>query len=322
MAGSALDDLSELRIISLAQQGDSSAFEWLYNRYKRRIYFLCNRMVNDRDAAEDLTQETFMQVYRRLNTFRGDSAFGTWLHRIAVNIVLMSVRRGRSRVSEISFEQGSDHSYEEAPFEKFMAVRDHRLSAALDRVTIERAMTCLPPGYAIVFLMHDVQGYQHNEIADVLNCSVGNTKSQLHKARLKLRRCICGQLQGRGSNSSLRHQERKNAASRRVLLLGSDLELLRRRCRVLRKNKLQAMSANVASNLQQILATHRCDLVLVCERLGLRQSRQIARSLMKKLSSTPFILLAELKHGADLTNPHSIVELVQRHFDWSGTVAA
>src|SRR5215472_12652315 len=246
MAGSALDDLSELRIISLAQQGDSNAFEWLYNHYKRRIYFLCNRMVNDRDAAEDLTQETFMQVYRRLNTFRGDSAFGTWLHRIAVNIVLMSLRRERSRVSELSFEQGSDHSYEEAPFEKFMAVRDSRLSATLDRVTIERAMKCLPPGYAIVFLMHDVEGYQHNEIADVLDCSIGNTKSQLHKARMKLRRSIRGQLQARESNYSPRDQERKTAGGRRVLLLGNDLELLRKRLRVLRKNKLQAISANAA----------------------------------------------------------------------------
>jgi RNA polymerase sigma-70 factor (ECF subfamily) len=141
-------------------------------------------MVGDAAEAEDLTQEAFLQLHRKIATFRGDSAFSTWLHRLAINIVLMHLRkRGVSLVS-------MDEDMEPAP-EKSLAqgsgVLDLTLTGSIDRLALERAVGDLPAGYCLVFVLHDIEGYEHEEIAAMLDCSVGNSKSQLHKARLKLR---------------------------------------------------------------------------------------------------------------------------------------
>ena len=174
----------EAEAIAAAQAGDGKAFEMLYALHKRRVYSLCLRMLSNVAAAEDLTQDTFLQLYRKIGTFRGDSAFSTWLHRLSVNVVLMHLRK--KGLPQISLEEALEPTQQDGP-RKDLGARDLRLSGSIDRVTLERAIENLPPGYRLVFVLHDVEGYEHNEIADMLSCSIGNSKSQLHKARMKLR---------------------------------------------------------------------------------------------------------------------------------------
>lgn len=174
----------ELTAIARAQAGDGAAFEVLYNMHKRRVYSLCLRMLGNVAEAEDLTQEAFLQLHRKIATFRGDSAFSTWLHRMAVNVVLMHLRKKGLHL--VSLEETLEPTQEDGPRKDF-GTRDLTLSGSLDRVALERAMEDLPPGYRMVFVLHDVEGYEHNEIAGMLQCSIGNSKSQLHKARMRLR---------------------------------------------------------------------------------------------------------------------------------------
>jgi RNA polymerase sigma-70 factor, ECF subfamily len=174
----------EAEAIAAAQAGDGAAFERLYSLHKRRVYSLCLRMLGNVAEAEDLTQEAFLQLYRKISTFRGDSAFSTWLHRLAVNVVLMHLRK--KGLPQVSLEETLEPSQEDGP-RKDIGARDLMLSGSIDRVTLERAVADLPPGYRLVFVLHDVEGYEHNEIAGMLECSIGNSKSQLHKARMKLR---------------------------------------------------------------------------------------------------------------------------------------
>lgn len=179
--------LNDARLIRRAQGGDPSAFELLYTAHKRRIFNLCLRMIDDWSRAEELMQDTFLQAYRKLGTFRGESAFSTWLHRIAVNVVLMHIRQNRARLNEVPSTATADGEEDGWSAYENACSPDHRLDRAVDRVTIERAISDLPDGYRVVFVLHDIEGYEHHEIAELLGCSVGNTKSQLHKARLKIR---------------------------------------------------------------------------------------------------------------------------------------
>jgi len=146
-------------------------------------------MLRDRSDAEDLTQDVFVQVFRKIDTFRGQSAFSTWLHRLAVNMVLMEIRSRKSNRYPLIPIEIKNNDEDESTHELF-GREDLRLIGSLDRVTIEAALSELPPGYRIVFLLHDVHGYEHQEIAEILSCSIGNCKSQLHKARLKLRKML------------------------------------------------------------------------------------------------------------------------------------
>jgi len=171
--------------IRLAQQGDAAAFERLYRLHSRRVYSLCLRMVGNTAEAEDLTQEAFLQLFRKIATFRGESAFSTWLHRLAVNVVLMRLRKKSGK--ETSLEQVTEPDEESGTPRRDFGAIDLRLSGSLDRVNLQRAVDQLPPGYKAAFILHDVQGYEHNEIAQMLGCSIGNSKSQLHKARMRLR---------------------------------------------------------------------------------------------------------------------------------------
>jgi len=177
--------VTEAEAIRLAQAGDAAAFEFLYHLHGRRVYALCLRMVNNPADAEDLMQEAFLQLFRKIGTFRGESAFSTWLHRMTVNVVLMRLRKKSLPVA--SLEETTDPDDETGGPRKDIGAPDLRLSGAVDRVNLERSVEKLPPGYRTVFLLHDVQGYEHNEIADIMGCSVGNSKSQLHKARTRLR---------------------------------------------------------------------------------------------------------------------------------------
>jgi RNA polymerase sigma-70 factor (ECF subfamily) len=173
----------EAEAIERAKQGDEAAFETLYNLHKRRVYSLCLRMVSNPAQAEDLAQEAFLQLFRKIGTFRGESAFSTWLHRMTVNVVLMNLRR--KGLPLVSLEETLETD-EESP-RKELGAQDMKLTGSIDRLQLQRAIDKLPPGYKTIFVLHDVEGFEHNEIAEMVGCSIGNSKSQLHKARLKLR---------------------------------------------------------------------------------------------------------------------------------------
>ncbi len=176
--------MPEAEVIERARLGDIECFEALYRLHKRRVYSLCLRMTGNTEAAEDLTQEAFLQLYRKIATFRGDSAFSTWVHRLTVNIVLMQLRK--KVLPEISLDETLEPSDDDVPKKEY-GTQDEVLCGVVDRVNLERAIASLPPGYRIVFMLHDIGGYEHNEIAEMMGCSIGNCKSQLHKARMKLR---------------------------------------------------------------------------------------------------------------------------------------
>jgi RNA polymerase sigma-70 factor, ECF subfamily len=163
-----------------AAGGNVAAFEMLYSRYHRRTFSLCLRMMNSATEAEDLTQEVFIQLFRKIGSFRGDSAFSTWLHRMTVNQVLMHFRR-RGVQNEKTTEDG------EMPEQIVNGTENHARMPILDRIALDKAIAQLPNGYRTVFVLHDVEGFEHEEIARMLGLSVGTSKSQLHKARLKLR---------------------------------------------------------------------------------------------------------------------------------------
>jgi len=174
---------TETDLIARAQRGDEEAFAALFEAHKRRIYSLCLRMTSNTAEAEDLTQEAFLQLFRKIATFRGESAFSTWLHRLAVNVVLMHLRK--KGLQQVSLDE-TDNSQDE-PVRRDYGSEDLRLTGSVDRIGLQDAIAELPPGYRAVFVLHDVEGYEHNEIAEIMKCSVGNSKSQLHKARMKLR---------------------------------------------------------------------------------------------------------------------------------------
>ncbi len=186
---------SEAQLITRAQRGEEEAFAALFEAHKRRVYSLCLRMTGNTAEAEDLTQEAFLQLFRKISTFRGESAFSTWLHRLAVNVVLMHLRK--KGLQQISLDE-TDTSQDE-PVKRDYGSDDRRLTGSVDRIGLQKAIADLPPGYRAVFVLHDVEGYEHNEIAEIMKCSVGNSKSQLHKARMKLRERL---RKDRGFNSA------------------------------------------------------------------------------------------------------------------------
>lgn len=175
--------LSEQETIRRAQKGDADCFQTLYSMHKRRVYPLCLRMTGNTADAEDLTQEAFLQLHRKISTFRGESAFSTWLHRLTVNVVLMHLRK--KSLPLVSLEEMLEPR-DEGP-RKDIGARDNQLAGSIDRIVLERSIDKLAPGYRSAFVMHDIEGYEHKEIAQMMGCSTGNSKSQLHKARLKLR---------------------------------------------------------------------------------------------------------------------------------------
>ncbi len=181
-----VERLSEAEAVERAKTGDAEAFQTLYDLHKRRVYSLCLRMTANVAQAEDLTQEAFLQLFRKIGTFRGESAFSTWLHRMAVNVVLMHLRRKGLPVVPLEDTLES----EEDTTRKEPGAPDLKLSGTVDRLQLQRAVDDLPVGYRTIFVLHDVEGYEHNEIAGIVGCSVGNSKSQLHKARLKLREAL------------------------------------------------------------------------------------------------------------------------------------
>jgi RNA polymerase sigma-70 factor, ECF subfamily len=185
----ASDELNEAEAIRRAQAGDAASFEYLHRLHSRRVYALCLRMAKDAAEAEDLTQEAFLLLFRKIHTFRGESAFSTWLHRLAVNLVLMRFRK--KSVPVFSIEAIPDAEDETAPLRTLeLGAPDLILEGAIDRINLERCIQQLPAGFRKVFVLHDIQGYRHLEIANLLGRSVGDSKSQLHKARKRLRESL------------------------------------------------------------------------------------------------------------------------------------
>lgn len=183
MAYERTQSASDADLVRAAAAGDSEAFESLYRQHYKRVYSLALRMVGDAMQAEDLTQEVFLQVYQKIGSFRGESAFTTWLHRLTVNQVLMHFRKRGVRL-----ERTSDAS----EFENIVEtpLQSTRRISIVDRVALDKAISQLPPGYRSAFVLHDVEGYEHEEIANMLGISVGTSKSQLHKARMRMRELL------------------------------------------------------------------------------------------------------------------------------------
>jgi len=184
------NDSSLDHVIRLAQRRDSRAFEHIYRLHCRPVYSLCLRLVRDPVEAEDLAQEVFMQLFRKIHTFRGESAFSSWLYRLTANLVFMSFRKKKLLTNSLESSTETDNERTSAGHE--IAVTDLWLSGLFDRMNLDAAIKELPKGYKAIFVLHEVQGYEHNEIAKILGCSVGNCKSQLHKARKRLRRVLRG----------------------------------------------------------------------------------------------------------------------------------
>ena len=177
---------SEAEAVQLARNGDQSVFESLYRLHSRRVYALCLRMVRDTAEAEDLTQETFLLVFRKLHTFRGESAFSTWLHRLTVNLVLMRLRKKSLPLVSIEAAANPDEETASANLSE-LGAPDLMLKGAIERIMLERCIEDLPAGFRKVLVLHDIRGYRHSEIANLLGRSIGASKSQLHKARKRLR---------------------------------------------------------------------------------------------------------------------------------------
>ena len=201
-----IGDMPEAEAIRLACDGDSDAFELLYESYCRRVYGLCLRLAGNPTEAEDLTQEVFLQLFRKIHTFRGESRFSTWLHRLTVNIAFMRLRK--KRYPEVSLDATLEASKEDSKPLIELGGPDLRLSGVLDRVNLSKAIDQLADGYREMFILHDVEGYEHKEIAEILGCSVGNSKSQLFKARVRLRKLL---------QEALRSQARDERESMRSL---------------------------------------------------------------------------------------------------------
>ena len=182
------DNAALSAVIERARSGDSAAFEIIYKLFAARVYALCCRMLHDPFEAEDMTQEAFLQLFRKLDTFRGESAFSTWLHRLTVNLVLMRLRR--KSAPTISIEATAGPNSEIDPPTIDVGVPDLLLEGSIDRLRLERCIAQLPAGYRVMFVLHDIQGYRHSEIAEIVGRSVGDSKSQLHKARVRLRELL------------------------------------------------------------------------------------------------------------------------------------
>ena len=188
-------DIPEEEIIRQAQEGNAAAFEQLYRRYSSRVYSLCLRMLKNDSEAEDLTQEAFLLLFRKIHTFRGEARFSTWLHRLTFNLVLMRFRK--KRYPEVSLDAALESGEEDSMPLMELGGPDLRLSGVIDHVNLSRAIEQLPDGYKEMFILHDVEGYEHHEIAGILGCSIGNSKSQLYKARLRLRELLQEALRSR-----------------------------------------------------------------------------------------------------------------------------
>src|ERR1700750_1324411 len=172
---------SDYALTRRAARGESDAFEELYRLHHRRVYTLCLRMTQNEAEAEDITQDIFIVLMQKAGDYRAEASFTTWLHRLTVNQVLMHFRKKKAKREE---QAEDEHVEVSAP----RGMAGSRPAQLIDRITLEDALSRLPPGYRAAFILHDVEGFEHEEVARLLGCAVGTSKSQLHKARTKLRK--------------------------------------------------------------------------------------------------------------------------------------
>jgi RNA polymerase sigma-70 factor, ECF subfamily len=214
----------DAELIHRALEGNEDACAALFHAHRTKVYSLCRRMTSSPAEAEDLTQDAFLQVFCKLGTFRGDSALSTWLYRVATNTVLMHLRKKSPR--HVSLEESPNQEVKAPKREHGKA--DDRLRTSVDRIALTRAMKELPVGYRTVFVMHEVKGYEHHEIARLLRCSVGNSKSQLHKAKARMRELLGMQKvqDGRGTAKQQSAAMGEPGTGRRRFLTGKLREAL------------------------------------------------------------------------------------------------
>lgn len=175
-------------------EDEQQSFHELYQKYHERVYSICLRMTQNASESEDLTQDVFIQLFRTIGSFRGESAFTTWLYRLTVNLVLMHFRKRKRR---------QDRSNQEGELSAYIVPgsQDPKRMRIVDRILLSEVITKLPEGYRQAIILHDIQGLQHKEIAETRGRSVGTSKSQLHKARAMLRELIAGPSQQANSQS-------------------------------------------------------------------------------------------------------------------------
>jgi len=178
----------ENEALRLARRGNAAAFEFLYRLHRDRVYAHCLRMVKNPAQAEDLMQETFLAVLRGIREFRGQSAFTTWLHQVTRNTVLMSFRKKKLKETSLEEIMSADGESGRPPLE--LGTRDRRLEATADRMILRQAVSKLSEGFRKALVLHDVHGYEHREVAAILGWAPGTSKSQLHKARVRVREVL------------------------------------------------------------------------------------------------------------------------------------
>lgn len=171
---------ADLELAARCRAGDADAFEELYRQHARRLFSLVLRMIGSADDAEDLLQEVFLQAHRKLAGFRGESTLGTWLYRLTMNHCLDHLRGRQVKMSRATDSLDAEDAVEPA-------ARAPIVPSAISRMDLERAIDTLPDGCKAAFLLHDVEGFEHREIGEILGVSEGTSKSQVHKARMKLR---------------------------------------------------------------------------------------------------------------------------------------
>jgi RNA polymerase sigma-70 factor (ECF subfamily) len=171
---------ADLDLARRCRDGDANAFEELYRQHAGRLYNLTFRMAGSAQEAEDLLQEVFLHAYRKLGSFRGDSSLGTWLYRLGMNQCLDYLRGRQAKMSQATDSLDDDGAAE-------LASPASATPIAVNRMDLERAIAKLPHGCRAAFLLHDVEGFEHHEVAKILGVSEGTSKSQVHKARMKLR---------------------------------------------------------------------------------------------------------------------------------------
>jgi len=212
----ACGELSEVEAIQRARHGDRTAFEYLYRLHSRRVFAVCMRMIGNSAEAEDLAQEAFLLLLRKIHTFRGESAFSTWLHRLVVNLVLMRLRKKSPPI--VSIEANPDPDDETTWPTIDFGAPDLLLEGSIDRINIDRCIERLPVGYRSIFVLHDIEGYEHHEIAEILGRSVGVSKSQLHKARTRLRELLHEIQRGKAGDERRRAAKIRSHSSEALLL--------------------------------------------------------------------------------------------------------
>ena len=175
----------EAELVRAAQAGQEKAFEQLFRLHKDRVFSICLRLTGNYHEAEDLAQESFVLAFRRIGTFRGEALFGTWIYRIAMRVVIDALRKRHPQMETLNEEQVA------ADIAKCSGNADGK-DLTLERLELERAIAQLPTGYKAVLVLHDIEGHSHEEIAEILRFTPGTCKSQLHKARRKLRELLLG----------------------------------------------------------------------------------------------------------------------------------